>query len=67
MKINLKKIGCTAIGSGLFLGGVHIGTKLTKENITRGIEKVLYGDEINTPRRMTYSNYYAKKEKNNEK
>ena len=61
MTINLRKLGCAAVGSGLFLGGVCFGRKLTKENLTNCIEKVLYGDQEPVSRRPTYSNYNANK------
>lgn len=70
MTINLRKLGCAAVGSGLFLGGVYVGTKLTKENITKIIENILYGErDESVPKvsygRRNYTNYL--KEKTNEK
>lgn len=62
MTINLRKLGCAAVGSGLFLGGVYVGTKLTKENLTKVIEKVLYDDQEPLNRRRSYSNYYSRTE-----
>ena len=65
MTINLRKIGCAAVGSGLFLGGVYVGTKLTKENLTNVIEKVLYNDdqESYSRSRVNYSGTNPFKEK----
>ena len=62
MTINLRKLGCAAVGSGLFLGWVYVGTKLTKENLTKVIEKVLYDDQEPLNRRRSYSNYYSRTE-----
>ena len=62
MTINLRKLGCAAVGSSLFLGGVYLGRKLTKENLTKVIEKVLYDEQEPLDRITTYSNYYSRTE-----
>ena len=58
MTINLRKLGCAAVGGGLFLGGVYLGRNLTKENIAKNIEKTLYGCVETEDEMLTVNDYY---------
>ena len=59
MNINLRKIGCAAIGSSLFLGGVYLGRKLTIDNISKNLDNIIYGAEVKAQYRRTSDNLYV--------